>query len=138
MTNGDGDEYGDEQPVSGVVSGTDCDEGDSGVNIGATEVYGDLVDLDCDGTFTAWSDVENIFASNSCLGCHGNAGGLTIANPGGTGLAHIEPNTPEDSHLWHKINGTQSSVGGSGGKMGNISASDLSYTGAWIQAGALP
>ena len=143
MTDGDGDGYGDEQPVSGVVSGTDCDDGDSGVNTGATEVYGDLVDQDCDGKFTDWSDVEDIFASNSCLGCHGNSGGLTITYPnivsvtdGGTGLSYIEPNSPQDSYLWHKINGTQSSVGGSGGKMGNISASDLSYIESWINEGA--
>ena len=143
MTDGDGDGYGDEQPVSGVIAGTDCDDGDSGVNTGATEVYGDQVDNNCDGDFTDWSEVESIFSSNGCLGCHGSSGGLTITysnivsvTDGGTGLAYIEPNSPTDSYLWHKINGTQASVGGGGSKMGNISASDLSYIESWIDEGA--
>ena len=75
---------------------------------------------------------ESIFSSNGCLGCHGGSGGLTITyasivsvTDGGTGLSYIEPNSPSDSYLWHKINGTQSSVGGSGSKY--ISTSDLGY-----------
>ena len=143
MTDSDGDGYGDEQPVTGVVGGTDCDDGDLGIHPEATEVYGDQVDNNCDGEFTDWSEVENIFSNNGCLGCHGSSGGLTITysnivsvTDGGTGLSYIEPNSPSDSYLWHKINGTQSSVGGGGSKMGNISPSDLSYIESWINEGA--
>ena len=87
------------------------------------------------------SDVQSILSG--CTGCHGSSGGLTItySNIVGvvdtqTGLSYIEPYSPEDSYLWHKINGTQSSVGGSGSKMGNLSNSQLSTIEEWINAGA--
>jgi hypothetical protein len=90
-----------------------------------------------------WTDdVEPILSA--CTGCHGSAGGLTITynNIVGvtdtqTGLSYIEPNSPEDSYLWHKINGTQSTVsGGSGSKMGNLNATQLATIEEWINAGA--
>jgi hypothetical protein len=92
---------------------------------------------------TDWSEVETILSNNSCLGCHGSSGGLTITfdnivsvTDSGTGLSYIEPGSAQDSYLWHKINGTQSTVGGSGSKMGNISQTELDYIELWITEGA--
>ena len=54
----DGDGYGDaaasvdacDQPAGYVANSTDCDDADSGIYPGATEVLSDGIDQDCDGT----------------------------------------------------------------------------------------
>ena len=46
----DGDGYGDQDPPSGVLAGTDCDDGDASINPGALDTCGDGVDSDCDGS----------------------------------------------------------------------------------------
>jgi FG-GAP repeat/Putative metal-binding motif len=59
MTDDDGDGYGDDSPASGVTAGTDCDDGDAAFNPGATEVVGDEVDQDCDGTEACAADADD-------------------------------------------------------------------------------
>jgi hypothetical protein len=49
--------------------------------------------------------------------------------------------TLEESYLWHKLNGTQSDVGGGGARMpvtGEFTAEDLELVSAWIVGGAAP
>jgi hypothetical protein len=49
--------------------------------------------------------------------------------------------TLEDSYLWHKLNDTHLTVGGSGAKMpitGEITEEDLGVVQAWIEGGATP
>ncbi|MBN2801086.1 MAG: c-type cytochrome [Deltaproteobacteria bacterium] len=94
-----------------------------------------------------WADVSPIFTSN-CAPCHspGKSGGLKISYENMVGVAahqaklnQVEPGSPEQSYVWHKLNGTQASVGGSGGLMptkGKLPAADLEKIKAWITAGA--
>jgi hypothetical protein len=47
----------------------------------------------------------------------------------------------QDSYLWHKLQGTQETVGGTGVKMpltGKVSAEELAAIQAWIEGGASP
>ena len=52
---------------------------------------------------------------------------IVSVTDGGTGLSYIEPNAPSDSYLWHKINGTQSSVAVVKQNGEYFSTSDLGY-----------
>lgn len=95
------------------------------------------------------TDIQPILSAN-CDGCHiggGSSGGLTmdagysaiVGVPSSTGTDYIEPGDTGTSYLWHKINGTQTDVGGSGGQMpqgGQLSQADLDTIEAWILAGA--
>ena len=90
-------------------------------------------------SFTYTADIAPIL--NNCTGCHGNAGGFALNynnlfTASSIGMNYITPGDPSQSYLWHKINGTQSSVGGSGSKMGNLSNSQLSTIEEWITQGA--
>lgn len=57
-------------------------------------------------------------------------------------LPYVAPGDPEGSYLWHKLNGTQASVGGSGQSMplggSSLPADQLDTIEAWILAGARP
>ncbi len=107
------------------------------------------------GTPTLTGDVQPILSANCALsGCHSGASpqegmnlgpgqtfGNTVDVPSNeSGLDRIEPNQPDQSYLVHKIQGTQASVGGSGGRMplGGIplSQADIDTIRAWITAGA--
>jgi mono/diheme cytochrome c family protein len=55
-------------------------------------------------------------------------------------MHRIEPGSPENSYLFHKITGTQASVGGSGERMprgGQLSDAEIQTIRAWIAQGAL-
>ena len=57
-----------------------------------------------------------------------------------TGLDQVEPGSLETSYLYHKVAGTQFTVGGNGDRMPPvvmIGADDLATIAAWIEAGAL-
>jgi hypothetical protein len=58
MTDGDGDGYGDDSPVSGVAPGTDCDDGDAAVSPQATELVDDGLDQDCDTREACYADAD--------------------------------------------------------------------------------
>lgn len=95
--------------------------------------------------------MEGILSGN-CGGCHINLsqGGFNFS--GGqsdlvnvasnqSGLSYITPGSPAGSYLWHKINDTQASVGGSGTSMppgGALSGADITAIETWILDGALP
>jgi CHRD domain len=101
-------------------------------------------------------DVQPIFTTNCALsGCHaGNApqqgmnlsAGQAFANIVGVrskeapSLNRIEPGDPQKSYLWHKINGTQATVGGSGGRMpfgrAPLPADQIAKIQQWITQGA--
>lgn len=55
-------------------------------------------------------------------------------------LDEVEPGSADASYLYHKLAGTQASVGGGGTQMppgGMLGASDLATVQAWIDGGAL-
>ena len=56
-------------------------------------------------------------------------------------MSQVEPGEPSQSYLWHKIAGTQASVGGAGLQMPPgppLSASERALVEGWILAGAPP
>jgi len=109
---------------------------------------------------TYLSKIQPIWDAN-CVGCHtGGAGapqGLDLTNGNSFGLLvnvnskelpsmkRIKANDVANSYLVHKVEGTQASVGGSGGKMPLgcsgatcLSATQINDIKAWINAGASP
>jgi len=102
------------------------------------------------------TDVQPIFNNNCSCHTSGSSGGLSLA----AGSAHgnivnqpssqllsmdiIEPNNPNASYLWRKINNTHIAAGGSGCSMpydcsttpSLLSAADLTTIEAWINSGA--
>ncbi|MCO4747338.1 MAG: putative metal-binding motif-containing protein [Proteobacteria bacterium] len=165
---GDGDGYGDalvtqEQcsATSGwVADASDCDDGNVGVHPGVVNDPGDGVDNDCDGAVdedaistTNYTDVQAIW-DGSCMlaGCHSAvlaAGDLRLngdswpnlvnAPSGQAPLDLVEPYSSQDSYLWHKLNDTHTTVGGSGSMMpkrGSLSGAELATIEAWILDGA--
>lgn len=88
----------------------------------------------------------------ACGGCHisGSSGGFNFG--GGVGdlvdvpsnqsqLPYVTAGSPAGSYLLHKIDGTQLSVGGSGGQMplgGSLPGPDIAIIEQWILDGALP
>jgi mono/diheme cytochrome c family protein len=108
-------------------------------------------------TVTLSGDVQPIFTANCAFsGCHagntpalgqnlsaGQAYGSIVNVPSqeAPDLFRVHPSFPDSSYLVHKIQGTQGSVGGSGGRMplggAALSADDIATIRAWISAGAL-
>ena len=107
------------------------------------------------GVPTLSEDVQPLFSSNCALsGCHAGASpaaglnlsdGQTHANTvnipsNGPALDRIEPGQPNQSYLVHKIQDTQTSVGGSGGRMplgrAPLSQAQIDIIRAWITGGA--
>ena len=104
-----------------------------------------LADQACTDAWT--KDIQPIV--NRCVGCHQNAapaGKLSLqkgAAPANliwvksdqSELPYVTPGDPTKSYLWHKLNGTQTEVGGSGAQMplgGKLDAKSLTAIEAWI------
>ncbi len=99
------------------------------------------------------SDIQPIFTA-SCTPCHvggSSSGGLTLDSAYATlvgvpsnesALDRVEAGSTQDSYLWHKLQGTQADVGGSGQQMpaggGSLTPAELDLIEAWIAGGALP
>ena len=99
------------------------------------------------------TDIQPIFTA-SCAPCHvggGSSGGLTLDSAYATlvgvpsnesALDRVAAGSTQDSYLWHKLQGTQNSVGGSGQQMpgggGSLTPAELDLIEAWIAGGALP
>ena len=101
-------------------------------------------------------DVQPVFTQSCAVaGCHIGAGapqgmdlslgvafGMIVNVPSGElpSMDRVEPGDKENSYLFHKISGTQASVGGSGSQMplaGCCLAQDvIVMIGAWIDQGA--
>ena len=134
LTDVDGDGY------DGVpAGGGDCDDNAPTTNPGVAVDVLDGDDNDCDGatdegpfTYTYAANIQPIWNA-SCNGgfCHdpvNPAGGLNLTSPSYNrlvnvpsgdvpGMDFVEPLEPSLSYLFHKLNNTQGSVGGSGSAM---------------------
>lgn len=108
------------------------------------------------GTPTFSADIQPIFTSNCALsGCHAASSpqqgqnlsaGQAYANIVNVQsmevptLLRVKPGAPDESYLVHKIQGTQGTVGGTGGQMPlggtPLSAAQIATIRAWITAGA--
>ncbi len=147
----------------------DCDDTDASVNPGVTENdtegnRSDGVDNDCDGATDeyAFGEIFTSVVSSNC-GCHSGSSHSTgfafnnsqttlydkwVGGPG-TGVAssevptvdRIEPGDSTQSYVMHKLDGTQTSVGGFGSQMPASAGCCLSLDvrdgiRAWINSGA--
>lgn len=108
------------------------------------------------GGFSLSLDVQPILSSNCALsGCHATVGaqlgldlssGRTFASTVGIPAVELStmnlvtPSNTAQSYLVHKIEGTQASVGGIGGRMplggSALSATQIATIKGWIDAGA--
>ncbi len=103
-----------------------------------------------------WADVEPIFAT-TCDRCHWQEpprtadGGFSLSGPADMvnvpsndlrAMDRIEPFDTANSYVWHKLEGTQRTVGGSGVRMPQngpyLNAQQMDLIEAWILDGALP
>jgi hypothetical protein len=161
---GDSDTYGTSAttatgcvaPPGYFARAGDCDDLSAAVNPGVGFDAPNGRDDDCDGRtdedrVVLCAEVEPIL-STECSGCHGApfpSGGLDLG-PGscgrmvnvrsfGSNLDYVEPGSLAQSYLWHKLNGTQGSIGGSGGQMppgSSLSSTQLDLIRMWIASGA--
>lgn len=108
------------------------------------------------GDVTLSGDVQPIFTANCAFAnCHagpipvlgqnlsaGQAYGsiVNVTSQQVPSLRRVRPSLPDSSYLLHKIQGTQGTVGGSGGRMplggAPLSNADIATIRAWIAAGA--
>lgn len=144
-----------------IAAGTDPGNPDSdngGLDDGPEIISGhDPLDPNDDNftpTYTWTNDIKPGIIDMRCSGCHTN-GGMS----GGVHYDHytdmvghasvdvpsidlVRPWLPEESYVWHKVNGTQTSVpGGGGARMPfngppYLSAGDLAKIETWIREGA--
>ena len=99
-------------------------------------------------------DIQPIW-DGSCadLGCHNDsdmASGLSlasgydamvgVASPSGAALDLVTAGSSADSYLWHKLEGTQTSVKGGGGSQmpfgSNLTPDEMTLIQTWIDGGA--
>ena len=161
----DGDGYGDstavavpacDQPSGYVGTNTDCDDDDADSNPGVSNDTADCADNDCDGStdedatysYTHDTDIQPIWTA-SCASCHPNAGldftasayGNLVGIPSteASGLNRVEECSTDQSYLWHKLQGTHQSVGGSGSQMpmgSTLTSGEMDMIRTWIEEGA--
>ena len=102
----------------------------------------------------SWAkDIQPI--ANRCVACHQNAApagklslqkGTAPANliwmkADEASLPYVTPGDPTRSYLWHKLKGTQASVGGNGAQMplgGKLADADIMKIEAWITSCSEP
>ncbi len=99
-------------------------------------------------------DVQPIFDAN-CVACHqtggaqgnlvleaGEAYRAIVSRPSSEGrLLRVSPGRPDQSYLYHKVNGTHLRVGGSGERMpttGPLDRNSIGIIRNWISQGANP
>jgi mono/diheme cytochrome c family protein len=107
-------------------------------------------DTDPAATPTYAADIQPIF-DTSCVSCHttgaASAGLDLTASANIVGVVStqaapmnlVEAGDPDNSYLWHKVNGTHGGAGGSGEQMpqgSELAAADLATIEAWITGGA--
>lgn len=130
-----------------------CKEGLAAV-VMELEVMGEAVPEVCDPPRNvSWSEIEGILAGNCVAGCHepgGEDSSLDLSDgpyyaiykvsSDQSLLFFVNPGSHEDSYLWHKVNGSHGSVGGSGARMPKgvpaLTAEQIDAIADWIDIGA--
>ncbi len=104
----DGDSYGDpevtitasSQPTGFVANNTDCDDSDATIYPGATEVCGDSIDQDCDGSDktcdTGGDTTVYTFYADSDSDTYGNPNTTTFSNTNSAPAGYVADNTDCD------------------------------------------
>ncbi len=135
--------------VTLVVGGLACAGDGTGVDLGNGNENGGAAP-------TLSADVQPIFTA-SCANstfCHAGSGpaqGMNLSagqahasivgvQSNESPLVRVAPGDPDASYLVHKIQGTQSTVGGCCARMplgGQLSAAEIATIRSWIMAGAL-
>ena len=102
-------------------------------------------------TYNYDDDIQPIWTAECTSGCHSGgspSGGLSLTSSSTQinvasidlpSMDQIEPGDKANSYIWHKINGTQASVGGAGldmPKYSSLSSAELTLIGDWIDEGA--
>ena len=140
-----------------VAQATACD-GECKAELATTvmelEAMGQAVPEACDPPQrVSWSEIEAILEANCVTDCHEPGGedasldlsdGAYYAIYGVAStqslLFLVSAGSHEDSYLWHKVNGSQGSVGGSGSRMPKdarpLPQEDIDAIADWIDAGA--
>lgn len=163
--------------VAGLLAATGCPAGDDTTDTGndsgaMTTAPGDTGPEttagsaeESTGGSTSLShavDIQPIWDAKCVEACHepdgewgflldmsgdGYAAIVGVASSQVASMNHVEPGDPENSYLWHKINNTQASVGGSGLAMPKaragmmaamMTADELATIEEWIAGGAPP
>ncbi len=100
-----------------------------------------------------WAQISMIIADNCVTACHepgGSDDSLDLSEqayyaiyqiPSDQSLLSlVEPGSHEESYFWHKVNGSQGSVGGMGSRMPRdaepLPQEQIDQIAAWIDAGA--
>ncbi len=132
------------------VADTDGGGLDDGEEVGLGSDPNNSID-DASTPGATWIDDIDPLISSRCSGCHtggGSSGGLNLNTYAAylapssdvPSMALIEPFDLDNSYLWHKISGTQNSVGGSGVRMPRgrtpLSTEEMMLVRAWVNAGA--
>ena len=130
--------------------------GDTGADTGMQETGTPTDESGDTGSAPAYADIQAIWDEHCTAACHETGGewallimtsdssytALQAMSTQATDLKFIEPNDTDASYLWHKINGTHASVGGSGNPMpapaGGLDAGTIATIEAWISGGAQP
>jgi mono/diheme cytochrome c family protein len=103
----------------------------------------------------SFAEIQPIFATHCVPGCHEPTGGypaldlgssartnLVFVASNGSPLLYVSSGDHEASYLWHKLSGTQGTVGGLGARMPAgapaLEQEDIDLVAAWIDAGAPP
>lgn len=120
----------------------------------ALERMGQAVPEVCDPpAYVPWADIAEILATSCVTGCHEPGGedssldlsdGPYYAIYGVTSdqspLYLVEAGSHEESYLWHKVNGSQGSVGGGGARMPKgvaaLTDEQIEAIADWIDGGA--
>ena len=136
-------------------SETDCingadDDADGDSDCDDSDCASDPV---CSSSFSYSADIYPIFQASGCVGCHStqfsNLNTLLSVQAGdynssssGANMPWLTPGDPNLSYLYHKVEGTHASVGGSGSQMPKnqpaLSSSTILEIGTWIDGGCQP
>jgi len=122
--------------------------------VGSLEAEGQPVPEVCDPPQpVTWSRIADIIDDDCVTGCHepgGTDASLDLSDQPYFALIQVasdqsqlylvEPGAHEESYLWHKVSGTQGSVGGMGGRMPKglepLPQDDIDAIAIWIDDGA--